>query len=84
MTKTAYDFYNEAIALRNNIVAGKTNETPIMAWAAVCRACAKANNAKRNEMGRNVATRLDLSFFNNLDRVWWVAKAQVETLGRGR
>ena len=86
MTKTGHDHYNEAIALRNRILAKQTNETPIMAWASVCRACAKANDAYRREFdarsGGRGYTRFELSQLNNLDRVWWVAKAQVETMQR--
>ena len=91
MTKTVHNFYNEAIALRNRIVSRQSNERPIMAWAAVCRACAKAHDAYRREFyrrefdarsGGRGYTRLELNTMNNLDRVWWCAKAQVETLGR--
>lgn len=82
-TKTARDHYLEAIALRDRIFRKQTNETPIMAWAHVCRACAKANDAKHRELaGKLWYGRMDLNFFNNLDSVWWYAKAQVETLAR--
>lgn len=87
MTKTGHDYYNEAIALRDRIISGQSNERPVQAWASVCRACAKANNAYRREFdARSFGqgyTRFELSMLNNLDRVWWTAKAQVETLGRG-
>jgi len=76
------EHYKAAISLRNRVLDGKTNETPVMAWAAVCRECAKANDAKRREINSLVYTRSELAFFNNLDRVWWYAKAQVETLAR--
>jgi hypothetical protein len=80
MTKTSYELYQEANALYHRVASGHTNETPIMAWAGVCRACAKASNATRNELqGYDYYTRLELNFFNNLDRIWSVAKAQVET-----
>lgn len=83
MIKTAHDFYAEAIALRSRAIAGQTNETPILAWAAVCRACAKANNAKRNELAKfDYYTRLELNFFNNLNRIWFDARAQVESRRR--
>ena len=86
MAKTGYDFYKEAIALRNAILDGKSTETPVKAWAAVCRACAKANDAYRAEFdaksfGRGYG-RFELCQLENLDAVWWIAKAQVETLGR--
>lgn len=82
MTKTGHDFYNEAITLRNRIVAGQSNERPVQAWAAVCRACANASNAYHREFDGRIHGRLENNAFNNLDRVWWHAKAQVETLGR--
>lgn len=76
---TAHDHYLNAIRLRDRIVSDQSNEPPVMAWAAVCRECAKANSAKRRELdGLSAYTRLELSFFSNLDRVWWFAKAQVE------
>jgi hypothetical protein len=81
-TPTAHDHYKAAIALRDRIISRQVNETPVQAWAAVCRECAKANDAKRRELGDKVHGRADHSFFNNLDRVWWAAKAQVETLAR--
>ncbi len=74
-------FYRNAIALRNRIVAGQSNERPVQAWASVCRECAKANDAfRREEPG--VHGRRHQAFLNNLDAIWWVAKAQVETLAR--
>lgn len=79
---TAHDHYKRAIELKNRIIAGQSNETPVQAWAGVCRACAKASNAKWNELGDRVHGPSQHSFFNNLDRVWWAAKAQVETLAR--
>lgn len=69
------------------VAAGQHNETKIQAWAGVCRAFAIANNAYRKECDARACgrgyTRFELSQFNNIDRLWWVAKAQVETLGRG-
>ena len=79
--KTSYEFYNEAVRLRQNIFDGTTNLTPVMAWAMVCRACANAENAHRRQMAeakQTFAHRSDLSFFNNLDSIHWYAKAQVE------
>jgi len=85
-SKTGHDFYLEAVRLRNSIVAGQSVGSPIMNWAAVCRACAKANNAYRAEFdsrAKNTGyTRFELNQLDNLDRVWWTAKAQVETLSR--
>lgn len=81
-TSTSHDHYKAAIALRDRIISGQSNELPVQAWAHVCRACAKANDAKRRELDGRVHGRADHSFFNNLDRVWWAAKAQVETLAR--
>lgn len=81
MATSYYDHYNEAVALRNRIIAGQSNERPVMAWAAVCRSCAKANDAFRHEE-TGVHGRRHQSFLNNLDAIWWVAKAQVETLAR--
>ena len=82
---TSQDFFNRATALQARIIRGESNETPVMAWAAVCRACANASNAKRNEIAAIAGpvpsyTRAELNWFNNLERVWWVARAQVETL----
>jgi hypothetical protein len=86
MTKTGHDHYNEAVALRNRIVSGQSNEPAIQAWAAVCRACAKANDAYRAEFsalsGGMGYTRFELAQLDNLGRVWWWAKAQIETIRR--
>lgn len=82
MARTSYEFYNEARTLRDRIVRRQTNETPVQAWAAVCRACANANDAFRRE-NQGVHGRRHQAFLNNLDAIWWVAKAQVETLARG-
>lgn len=73
--------FGTAVALRNRIIAKQTNETPIQAWAAVCRECANANNAKRRELaGKPFHSFSDNRFFTRLDRIWDVAKAQVEAL----
>jgi hypothetical protein len=86
MTKTGHEFYSEAVALRARILSGKSNEPAVMAWASVCRACAKASNAYRREFNARSFgtgyTRSELSTLNNLEAVWFTARAQVETLGR--
>jgi hypothetical protein len=75
-------FYRNAIQLRDRIVAGQSNELPVQAWAAVARECAKASDAfRREESGFH--GRRHQAFLNNLDAIWWVAKAQVETIARG-
>ncbi|WP_234053639.1 MULTISPECIES: hypothetical protein [unclassified Xanthobacter] len=78
----ADEFYKNAIALRGRIVAGRSNERPVQAWAAVARECAKASDAMRRELGNRVHGRAQQAWFNNLDKLWWAAKAQVETLAR--
>lgn len=82
MTTTAHSHYTAALELRSRILAGQSNERPVQAWAAVCRQCAIASRKFRDEINDITYTRADLSFLNNLDRVWWYAKAQVETLAR--
>lgn len=86
MTKTSSQLIEEARNLYYRVAAGQTNETKIMAWAGVCRAFAKASNAYRADCDARACgrgyTRFELNQFNNIDRLWWVAKAQVETLGR--
>jgi len=80
---TAEGFYQQAVTLQGRIIRGESNERPVQAWAAVCRACANASNAKRTELlafAKYGYTRSELSWFNNLERIWWVARAQVETL----
>lgn len=80
---TADDHFQEARRLRALIVTGATNQTPIQGWASVCRACYRASNAKRAELAAHDAyTRLELNWFNNLESVWWPARAQVETLAK--
>lgn len=79
--KTAHDHYKAAIALRDRIVSGSSNERPVQAWAAVARECAKASDKFRAE-NPGVHGRSQQSFFNNLDKIWWAARAQVETLAR--
>jgi hypothetical protein len=82
LTRTAHDHYKAAIALRDRIISRQVNDTPVQAWAAVCRECAKANDKFGRENEGRVHGRSQQSFLNNLDRVWWAAKAQVETLAR--
>lgn len=84
MTRTAADnLYFNAIALRDRIIAGRTNETLVQAWAAVCRECAKADHARRRELAHKAAySYSDNQWFVRLDRVWDYAKAQVETLAK--
>lgn len=79
---TAHDHYAAAIALKNRIVAGQSNERPVQAWASVARECAIANNKFWAEQGARVHGHSQQAFLSNLDKVWWTAKAQVETLGR--
>ena len=73
----------EAKSLRDRILRGQSNELPVQAWAAVCRACAKATDAFRREnAGCAAYGRRHHVWLNNLDAIWWAAKAQVETLAR--
>lgn len=81
-SKTAREHYKAAIALRDRILDGKSNQTLVQAWASVCRECAKAENKFYAETAGRVHGASQHSFLNNLDRVWWYARAQVETLGR--
>lgn len=81
-SRTAYDHYKAAIALRDRVLGGKSNQTPVQAWASVCRECAKAESKFFAENEGRVHGASQRSFLNNLDRVWWAAKAQVETLSR--
>ena len=73
-----YRHYTNAVALRNRIVAGQTNQTPVMAWAGVCRECAAADHALRSANAGQSLGRLELNFLNSLDAIWWTAKAQRE------
>jgi len=82
MTKTSHEFYRTAIQLRDRIISGQSNELPVQARAAVARECAKANNAFGIEQGSRAHGRSQQAFLSNLDKIWWAAKAQVETLGR--
>jgi hypothetical protein len=59
--------YRNAIQLRSRIVSGASNERPVQAWAAVCRACAMANDAFWREMGDRVHGRAAQAFLTNLD-----------------
>jgi hypothetical protein len=79
---TAQDHFNTARTLRDRIISGKSNELPVQAWAAVARECAIANNKMWAELGNRVHGRAQHVWFSNLDRLWWAAKAQVETFGR--
>lgn len=81
-TNTAHDHYKTAIALRGRIIAGQSNERPAQAWAAVARECAIADDKFRAENAGRVHGRSHQSFLNNLDKVAWFARAQVETLAR--
>jgi hypothetical protein len=65
MTKTGHDHYNEAIALRDRIISGQSNERPVQAWAAVCRACAKANDSYRREFNAKPHTVADTPASNS-------------------
>ena len=80
---TADHHYRQALVLRDRILRGQHNERPVQAWAAVCRECAKASDAFRREMDGRTRGRAAHAWLNNLDAVWWPAKAQVETLARG-
>lgn len=82
ITRTAHDHYKAALALRNRILDGAVNETPVQAWAAVARECAKAEDAFRRENEGRVHGRSQQAFLTNLDRVAWYARAQVETIAR--
>lgn len=73
---------NEAIALRDRIIAGKTNRPLIQAWAEVARECQKADDQMgryRKAMGDDF-TRADFAFLNRLEAVRWVAMANIQTL----
>lgn len=80
MTRTAHEHYKAAIELRNRIIAGQTNEIPAQAWAAVCRECAKANDKFWTEQGNRIHGRSQQSFLTTLDKVWWNARAVLETI----
>lgn len=82
MDAGSHDHYNAAIALRDRIVRGQSNERPVQAWAAVARECAIALNKFLAENAGRVHGRSHHSFLDNLDRVSWFARAQVETLAR--
>jgi len=76
------EIYKNAIRLRDLARDGKSNQTPVMAWAAVARECANAERAFRDERGGKVYGRADLAFLDSISRVNWFARAQVETLAR--
>jgi hypothetical protein len=74
----AFTHYNEARRLQGLAISG-SNQTPVQAWAAVCRQCAIANDKFRNALKDHLSyTRLELNFLNNLERIWGPARAQVE------
>ena len=84
-TSRAYRLHDEACALTRQIVARETNQPIPMAWAQVARLCMRSNSAMRDHiaaMGDNTATRLELSFFNNVSRTEWTARAHLETIER--
>lgn len=73
--------YNEAVALYNRIIAGQNNEPAIAAWAGVARKCAQAKFAFRNENADYMSySRWQLSWLNNVDRIEFVARAQLNSL----
>ncbi len=78
----AHGHYELALQLRNRIIAGQSNETPVQAWAGVVRNCAIAASKFRAEVNQMTYTRAELAFLNNIDRIWQPAKAQVQTLTR--
>ena len=78
----AYDHYTAAVALKGRIVAGESNQRPVKAWAAVARQCAIASDKFWAEQGKRVHGRSQQAFLSNLDKIWWAARAQVETLAR--
>ncbi len=77
----SFTYMNRARDMADRIIAGTTNQTPVQAWAAVARECAKAESAYRAE-NPGVHGRRHQAFFANLDKLRWAAQAQVETLGR--
>jgi hypothetical protein len=81
MAETSHEHYKTAIALRDRILSGRSNERAVQAWASVARHCAIANDLFRREES-GIHGRRHQAFLSNLDKVWWAAKAQVETLAR--
>jgi hypothetical protein len=77
----SYTRMNKARDMAARIIAGTTNQTPVQAWAAVARECAKAESAFYAE-NPGVHGRRHQAFLANLDKLQWAANAQVETLGR--
>lgn len=75
-------FYQNAKTLRDRAMSGQSNQLPVQAWADVARECAKASDAMHAELGNRVHGRAQHVWFSNLDKIWWAAKAQVETLAR--
>ena len=82
MTKDSHHHYQQALTLRDQIVLGQRNEPAVLSWAAVARQCAIANDKFRAESAGRVHGRRHQAFLENLDRVWWAARAQVETIAR--
>ncbi|CAM6053389.1 unnamed protein product [Sphagnum tenellum] len=73
----AFTAYDEARRLQGLAISG-SNETPVKAWAAVCRQCAIANERFRNSLKDQLSyTRFELGFLNNLERIWGTARAQL-------
>lgn len=84
-TARAYRLHDEAAALSRRIVRKEHNVPTPQAWAQVARLCMFASSAMRDHIaasGDNAATRLELSFFNNVGRTEWTARAQLETIDR--
>lgn len=80
---TYHDHLSAAAGLRDRILSGSTNETPVRAWAAVCRECAFANEKARAALADNAApVHPSKAFLNSLQQLWWFAKAQHEALVR--
>ena len=78
---TSYTYMAKARDMADRIIAGTANQSPVQAWAAVARECAKAEDAYRAE-NPGVHGRRHQAFLANLDKLQWAAMAQVETLGR--
>ena len=87
MTMTADELLKNASAMRDRILAGTAEGPLVQAWAAVARECAKADLRRQEELsnlpGYAPGFRpLDTIFERSLDRVWYWARAQVETRAR--
>jgi hypothetical protein len=80
---TAHEIYTAAHAKYLRIVAGDINETQIMAWASVARSCQHAKDAFRRENADYAYYgRWQLSFLDNVERIHWIARANVESLAK--